>query len=264
MKPRSKRNADCFNVKGWPFTMSTRAGSRTLRATLRLLVKAAAERDDPELAALVEKTRSQWEDLQKFLAEAEAYGSTELARREKEAVAAFRSDWGGRLLRVEIRQAVCRELGGLMTHLLPWVLGAGQDRARKEASARRTALVRNEEIASAAEALLLLLRKNAASPFLTGELPPDHFPFGIAIPHLENNLQRLVELASGNGQRWQPAINPLAKGAEGFVTDMDRVLPFRLTSGAMMNLWTFVSGGFITESAVRAARKRSADRTNLS
>ncbi|ADU36935.1 hypothetical protein Varpa_2737 [Variovorax paradoxus EPS] len=249
-----------------PIATSTIAARSVVEDVYKLL-REAAQRDEAGVA-LAERFRVNGALLDRFVREAETYSSKQLLLGHEEGERARRC-----------RAVALRRWGGsLFSLLLPWISGDGPDRAKASAVARRESEQRNTDIAAAASKLLQLMDRNAGAALSEMQRGAPHLPVDVFLPRLRQDLNCLIDAASGRRRerRAERALKSRAKdglpelptrgvlpyGAEGFVTEVDRTLPFVASSNAIIDLWQFVSGQVIGESAVRAARKRRAMRTS--
>ena len=247
-----------------PIAAATPAARAVVRNFTKLLSE-AAQRDEAG-AALSERFRVDGALLDRFVREAETFASEQMLL---EPTARAR-----RLRAVSLR----RWGDSLFSLLLPWMSGDGAGRAKAAAVARRESEQRKKDIVASARKLIKLMDRNAGAALSEMGRGAPHLPIDVALPRLRQDLNRLIDAATGERRKRRTLLaatyraadglpqpqnrEALPYGAEGFVADADRTLPFLATSPALIDLWHFVSGQVVGESAVRAARNRKAKRTS--
>jgi hypothetical protein len=251
-------------MQAQPMTASTRHGQAVISRFYRLLEEAAAR--DEEGAALLEKFRTQGFLLNRAVARIEE---------RIEGVHTVRQQ--GRSQR-EHDVAVFRWAGSLLSALIPWASSDGPEQVKKLTAIKRRVEDRNQDIAATARKLLKLVQRNADA--VMNEMRPGvpYNPLDVQLPHLQRDLHRLIHLAKGkrreylktrraeirsnNGLPSPAQKKSLAHGAQGFISVVDRALPFPMPSNAVIDLWRFVSGKDIDGNTVRVARDPKRNRTN--
>lgn len=247
-----------------PIVASSLTAKRFVRQVTQLVQQSASI--DEQGARLADKLKREGGKFDRLVREIEAYADAQLAAEPTgRSMAARRRD--------------LRDWGWTVFSLfVPWVTGDGADRAKLAAAATRSTEDRKKEIEVAATRLLRLIERNAGARDAEMGRGAPYLPVDVLVPHLRRDLLRLIDVAKGARRIRRRALDAEARaldglpvgergakfayGAEGFIADLDRAMPFEVTSPAVIDLWEFVSARVISEGAVRAARKRAAARTS--